>query len=97
MTAEKKDKRDPYPVSSIFIDWLDGKMGRANRFHLKDKALVPAVISKFKHGVLPITFEHAVRLERAQPESDKPLLAQDLCTYKQDRELVHYLRPTVPQ
>jgi hypothetical protein len=88
-----EQNKKTYPVSKTFVDWLNGGMGRAARFQQQDKALVPAVISKFKHGVLPITFEHAVRLERSQPPSDKPLRAEDLCTYEQDRDLILYLRP----
>lgn len=97
--SKKVTQKGMYPVSSAFVAWLasasstgKARNGRAAVFVTKDAALTPSVISKLKHGNLPITFEHAARLERAQADSDEPLFAEDLCTYAEDASLVKFIR-----
>lgn len=97
--SKKVAQKGKYPVSSAFVAWLSSapnaggiRNGRAAVFATKDVALTPSVISKLKHGNLPITFEHAARLERAQADSDEPLFAEDLCTYAEDANLVKFIR-----
>lgn len=93
--SKKKNTLPPknrVPVSDVLVKFLDGKRGAAHHFADNDDGLVPAVISKMKHGRLPITFEHAVRLERAQPASDKPFKAEEICSYAEDRSLIEFLR-----
>lgn len=97
--SKKVKQKGKFPVSSAFVAWLASappaggvRNGRAAVFATRDPALTPSVISKLKHGALPITFEHAVRLERAQAATDEPLFAEDLCTYAEDAKLVKFVR-----
>lgn len=89
MTDNKKPPR--YAPPAYFIQWLKESQGRAEYFHKVDDRLVPPMISKMKKGILPITFETAVRLERAQKASDNPLKAELLMTFLEDRKLYRYV------
>lgn len=80
-----------YPRPAGFIAWLEAEEGRAAYFHRVDTRLFPPLISKFKKGEVPITFEYAVRLERAQKPSANPLKAEELMTFLEDRQLYRYI------
>jgi hypothetical protein len=83
-----------------FVRWLAEEAGRAAYFSKVDPALFPSLVSKFKHGSLPITLDYAIRLERAQKASDNPLRAEDLMTFVEDRQLYRYVigrDPAPPQ
>lgn len=86
-----KDNKYPYAPPSYFVDWLDEEQGRAAYFFKVDPGLFAPLISKFKKGLFPITFEYAVRLERAQKPSDNPLRAELLMTFDEHRELYRYV------
>lgn len=80
-----------YEPPAYFIDWLAGEQGRAEYFHKVDPGLFPPLISKMKSGIVPITFEYAVRLERAQKASATPLRAELLMTFLESRALYRYV------
>lgn len=80
-----------YPRPDYFADWLEAESGRAQYFSKVDPSLYPPMIAKMKSGVLPITLETAVRLERAQKASTTPLKAELLMTFVQHRELYRYV------
>ncbi len=85
-----------YPLNQKFNDWLNDLPGRAQYFQKIDPFLTAPMISKIKYGAIPITLETAVRIERAQKPSARPLKAEDLVTFSEDRELVLYMRGQVP-
>lgn len=85
-----------FPINKKFVEWLDADAGRAQYFSKVDPVLVPPMISKLKAGRMPVRFEIALRLERAQKPSDSPLKAEDLLTFKQDLELLRYVRGIDP-
>jgi hypothetical protein len=85
-----------YPVSQTLIDWLDGGRGRGEYFSKVDPLLPPTRISKIKVGRVPITFEDACRLARAQKPSDNPFKPDEIMTFAQDRELYRYVIGEIP-
>jgi hypothetical protein len=76
---------------TYFVKWLESGIGRAAYFGKVDPLLTAPLISKIKRGRMPITFEYACRLERAQKPSDMPIRAIDLMTFEQDRALYLYI------
>lgn len=89
-----------YAPPTYFADWLAAGQGRAEYFHKVDPGLFPPLISKMKAGILPITFEYAIRIERAQKASDNPLKAELLMTFVESRQLYRYVtgqEPAPPQ
>lgn len=83
--------KTPYTCPAHFVAWLEAEEGRAAYFHKVDNRLFPPLISKFKKGEVAITFEYAVRLERAQKPSDNPIKAEELMTFLEDRQLYRYV------
>lgn len=91
-------KSEPkYPPSERFASWLNAGRGRAEYFSKADPVLVPTTISKMKNGVVPISFELACRIERAQKPTDDPLRAEEIASYIEDRTLIAFMRSTTPQ
>lgn len=80
-----------YVPPEYFSNWLEAGVGRAAYFSRIDPGLFPSLISKFKSGDLAITFEYAVRLERAQKASPNPLKAEQLMTFTDHREYLRYI------
>lgn len=89
--------KNPYTCPAHFIAWLEAEEGRAAYFQRVDPRLFPPLISKFKKGEVPITFEYACRLERAQKASDQPLTAESLMTFLEDRQLYRYVTGQDPR
>lgn len=86
------DNKPPqYIPPASFVVWLEAEDGRAAYFSKVDRGLFPPLITKMKKGIIPITFEYALRLERAQKASATPLKAEDLMTFKEHRELYRYV------
>lgn len=83
--------KPPYPIPQRLVDWLNEGRGRAAYFSKVDPCLFPPMISKIKEGRLPISFETAIRLERAQKESPNPLKAEELMTFVEHRALYRYV------
>lgn len=96
--SEKKinQQRGKYPVPEILVKWLDGGLGRAAHFQRVDPILHAPVVAKIKAGRIPVTFEYACRLERAQMPSDKPFKAVEIMTFEQDRELYDFVSGKAP-
>lgn len=104
MTTAKDTKTTPAPhgkrmaarathkCPERFIEFLDSGKGLGQHFHLMDPTLTPAHISKFRHGILPISFEFAVRLEKAQKHTVNPFKAEDIVTDPADVALIKFLR-----
>lgn len=88
-----KNKYTPPPV---LVAWLAGEDGRAAHFARVDPILHAPVISKLKAGRIPVSFEYAFRLERAQKPSATPFKAVDIMTYQQDKELYRYVTGQEP-
>lgn len=84
------DETRRYIPPAHFVSWLEEEPGRASYFSKVDPGLVPTLISKMKAGVIPITLEYAVRLERAQKPSDNPLQAESLMTFLESRAWYRY-------
>lgn len=82
--------KNRYAKPTYLIDWLSAEKGRGAYFSKVDPGLFPAMISKMKAGIIPITFEYAVRLERAQKASATPLRAELLMTFIEHRALYRY-------
>jgi hypothetical protein len=102
MVVHRNKKQALYPVPQILVDWLDEEFGRAAHFQRVDPILHPPIISKLRKGEIPVTFEYAFRLERAQMASDAPFKAVDIMTFEQDRQLYRYATgqeaaPVVPK
>lgn len=93
---KKPGQATRYPVPQLFVEWLDGGLGRGQYFGKVDPLLPPVLISKMKAGIAPITFEYAVRLERAQKPSREPFKAIDIMTFSQDQELYRYVTGQEP-
>lgn len=89
-------KKMTYIPPPEFVAWLDAEKGRANYFKKIDPGLFPPIICKMKKGMIPITFEYAIRIERAQKPSDTPLRAVDLMTFQESRELYRYVTAPTP-
>lgn len=89
-------KKLTYPPPAVLVAWLDGGLGRAAHFARADPILHGPIISKIKSGRIPVTFEYACRLERAQKPSDKPFRAVDIMTFDQDRELYRFVSGQEP-
>ena len=87
MTKQQPEFTPP----AALVEWLEQGQGRAAYFHKVDAGLFPSMISKIKSGHLPVSFEVAIRLERAQKASDTPLKAEDLMTFLQHRALYRYV------
>lgn len=85
-----------YTPPAHFVEWLDAAIGRSAYFSKVDPGLFPPIITKMKKGLIPITFEYAIRLERAQAPSDAPLKAIDLMTFQEHRELYLYVTGQAP-
>lgn len=99
LTDEERQALAKYPVHPYFAEWLRSGVGRNAFFSRSDPALVPAIISKMMYGRMPISFEFAIRIERAQKPSkagEEPLKAYDLMTFKEDRELYQWLLDRLP-
>lgn len=88
--------KPPYPPPAKFVAWLEADPGRAQYFSKVDPGLFPSTISKMKYGLIPITFEYAYRLERAQKPSDTPLKAGELMTFIQHQALYRYVTGQEP-
>lgn len=88
------ESQPSYAPNKIFVEWLNSGLGRAAALSRADKELQPAIISKLKHGVNPITISYAIRIERAQQQipSKKQLRAEKIVTRKADAELIRFLR-----
>jgi hypothetical protein len=89
--------KNPYTCPAHFVAWLEAEEGRAAYFQRVDPRLFPPLISKFKKGEVPITYEYACRLERAQKPSDTPLKAEELMTFLEDRQLHRYVTGLDPR
>ena len=83
-------------VNKRFVEWLDGNIGRAQHFSKVDAFLSPPMISKMKKGELPISFETALRLERAQKPGPDRITAEEMMSYKEDIALLRYVRGQEP-
>jgi hypothetical protein len=88
--------KPPYTPPAHFVAWLDEALGRSAYFGKIDPGLFPPIITKMKRGLIPITLEYALRLERAQMPSDKPLKAYDLMTFQEHRDLYLYVTGQQP-
>lgn len=84
-------KHNAYTPPAVLVDWLNAEPGRAAHFARVDPILHAPIISKIKAGRIPVTFEYAVRLERAQKPSSTPFKAVDIMTYQQDQQLYRYV------
>lgn len=84
-------KTPQYIPPAHFVAWLEADVGRAAYFSKVDPGLFPPIISKMKAGTVPITFEYACRLVRAQKPSDSPLTAEALMTFKEHRQLYRFV------
>lgn len=93
----KNAKTQPHVPPAHFVAWLEAEEGRAAYFHRVDNILFPPLITKMKKGEVPITFENAIRLERAQKPSDTPLTAESLMTFEEDRQLLRYITGREPR
>lgn len=80
-----------YPQPAALIEWLNEEVGRGAYLSKVDPELSQPRLSKLKAGVTPITLELALRIERAQKASAKPLKAIDLMTFAEDRMLYRYV------
>lgn len=89
----ERDYFDPCP---LLVEWLDDGDGRAAYFSKIDPLLTAPLISKIKTGRVPITFEYAIRMERAQKASLNPFRAIDIMTFPEDRDLYLYASGQVP-
>lgn len=89
-------KHRPYAPPAVLVAWLAEGKGRAAHFQRVDKLLLAPIISKIKVGQIPVTFEYAIRLERAQMPSDNPFKADQIMTYQQDRALYRYITGQEP-
>lgn len=91
-STSKKKGGEPgcYPITEFFVEWLESGMGRAAYFARIDPLLTAPLLSKMKTGAVPISFEYAFRLERAQKASKTPFKAVDIMTFEQDRALYRY-------
>jgi hypothetical protein len=89
-------KPQPYIPPAHFVAWLDAEEGRAAYFSKVDPGLFPPLITKMKKGEIPITFEYAVRLERAQKASNERLTAESLMTFLEHRQLYRYVTGQEP-
>lgn len=103
MTRHKQESTDRisgdkeyYQPPQFLVDWLEDGDGRAAYFSKVDPVLSAPTISKIKFGRIPITFELAVRMERAQKVTMHPLKAIDLMTFERDRELYRYVTGQEP-
>jgi hypothetical protein len=94
--AKQPGQSTRYPVPQLFAEWLEGGLGRGQYFGKIDPLLPPVLISKMKAGIAPITFEYALRLERAQKPSKEPFKAIDIMTFSQDQELYRYVTGQEP-
>src|SRR4051812_30902137 len=97
-SASKKKGGSPgdYPIPEAFNEWLESGMGRAAYFGKVDPILSAPLLSKIKSGRVPISFENAIRLERAQKVSKTPFKAVDIMTFEQDRQLYRYVSGQEP-
>lgn len=93
MDQKAQDHQQPnaYTPPAVLVAWLEAETGRAAHFERVDPILHAPIISKIKAGRIPVTFETAIRLERAQKPSDNPFKAIDIMTYEQDRALYRYV------
>ena len=89
-----------YPQPKRLVEWLNEETGRAAYFSKADPEIIQPTLSKMKAGIVPITLADAIRLERAQKASKKPLKALELMTFEEDRKLYRYVTgmdPAPPQ
>lgn len=95
--AKKQHQQlETYTPPAVLVEWLAGGLGRAAHFQRVDPILHAPIISKIKNGRIPVTFEYAIRLERAQKPSSKPFKADEIMTYEQDKELYRYVSGQEP-
>lgn len=87
----------PYTPPPVLLKFLNGGLGRAAYFSKVDPGLFPAIISKMKAGVLPISFEFAIRMERAQQPSDTPFTADQIMTFEEHQALYRYVTGQEPR
>jgi hypothetical protein len=90
MSTTEQKSIPPYVPPAHFVAWLDEEPGRAAYFSKVDPGLFPPLISKMKAGLIPITMEYAVRLERAQKPSANRLEAESLMTFLESRQWYRY-------
>lgn len=88
--------KDAYTPPPVLVAWLNGAIGRAAHFQRVDPILHAPVISKMLHGRIPVTFEMAVRMERAQMPSTTPFKADEIMTYAEDQQLYRYVSGREP-
>jgi hypothetical protein len=93
---EQTTNKPPYRLPQVLIDWLEQETGRAAHFARVDPLLHAPIISKIKAGRIPVTFEYACRLERAQKPSSNPFRAVDIMTWNQDKELYRFVSGQEP-
>lgn len=91
--AGSKDKYVPAPA---LVAWLTGEKGRAAHFQRVDPILHAPIISKILAGRIPVTFEYAVRMARAQKPSATPFTADEIMTYEEDKQLFRYVSGQEP-
>jgi hypothetical protein len=96
MNAKQTQQPETYTPPAVLVAWLKDELGRAAHFERVDPILHAPIISKIKNGRIPVTFEYAIRLERAQKPSDKPFTADQIMTYEQDKELYRYISGQEP-
>ena len=83
--------KNAYTPPPALVAWLNGGRGRAAHFQRVDAILHAPIISKMLAGRIPVTFEYACRLERAQMPSSTPFRADEIMTYEEDRQLFRYV------
>ena len=90
-------EKNAYVPPAVLVAWLDGGKGRAAHFQRADDILHAPIISKMRTGRIPVTFEYACRLERAQKPSDNPFTADQIMTYEEDIALYRYISGQEPK
>lgn len=85
-----------YPQPKRLVEWLNEEPGRAAFFTRMDPMINQPSLSKMKAGIVPVTLADAIRLERAQKASKKPLKALELMTFEEDRILYRYVTGMEP-
>lgn len=96
MDEQQTQQPNTYTPPAVLVAWLNAEKGRAAHFQRVDNILHAPVISKIKQGRIPVTFEMAFRLERAQMPSAQPFRAVDIMTYEQDQALYRYVSGQEP-
>lgn len=95
-TTDKTQQPNAYTPPAVLVAWLAEELGRAAHFERVDPILHAPMLSKIKRGRIPVTFEMAIRLERAQKPSNNPFKAVDIMSWDQDKELYRYVSGQEP-